>query len=118
MSCIIDRYLAESKHYSKKRIAKIDALEYLLRFFRRLSELSKEEGRNYNNSLKGDSISPSMQKALEKCTTDDQRTHLFESWARSTYMRRCAWQEYLRGVTNEKPPVNNFQEDVRTNDLH
>ncbi len=107
MSGIIDRYLAESKHYSKKRIAKIDALEYLLRFFRRLSELSKEEGRNYNNSLKGDSISPSMQKALEKCTTDDQKNHLFQSWARSKYIQRCAWQDYLTGVTDEKPFVNN-----------
>jgi hypothetical protein len=85
----------------KRRLQRIEDLQRLLNFERRLAMLTREE----RASAHGVQLSPAMRQKL-KVSSPTEREKIIEGWARAIYIRRCAWQSYLNGETDEKPPVS------------
>lgn len=82
-----------------ERLGSIDDFLHRLNFERRLTMLTDEERENMNN----ESLSPGARQKLVDAKTPAEREELITMYARSTYIRQCAWFDYLNGSTNEKP---------------
>ena len=100
----IAKYLDESADDKTKRLAKIEAIANLLAFERRMTELTDAELQNYSETLSDPIISDQMRKTLDACKTDERKDHYINIWARSVYIRRCAWEDHLYNG-KEKPLI-------------
>jgi len=85
----------------RKRLEIIDELLHSLNFARRVAMLTNEEMAHMCNQ----SLSPAAKKGLDEAATEEERDELFTMYARSNFFRRCAWADYLNGVTEQKPLV-------------
>lgn len=83
----------------KRRLRRIDGLLHFLNVERRWALLTPEEKRQASNT----SLSVEMKAGLAKAESEAAREALIQSWARATYIRRCAWCDYLNGIRAEKP---------------
>jgi len=87
------------KMKDEEKLEAIDKLMRLLEFERRLAELTPEEKEHMNNR----SLSPAAKAAVDKTKSVYERNQLIAGYARAIYHRRCAWSNYLHGVSKEKP---------------
>lgn len=81
------------------RLNTILDFQHRLEFERRLMTLTPEE----RTHMDAGPVSSEAQRALDAETTESGREARIEMYARSHYFRKCAWEDYLNGVTNEKP---------------
>jgi len=87
-----------------QRLERIADLEHVLGFERRLAELTLEE-RDALEEANYPRLSDAQRKRLDECKTDEERDRIFNDLGRAHFFRRCAWADYLNGVTRYKPPV-------------
>ncbi len=100
---IIDEHLQETNHDQKERISRIGEIQKYLSYNMRLTKLTEEEKENFVESVEGGHMTNEMRKTIDNCKTQERKDHYFDMWARSTYLRRCAWLSYLHGEINDKP---------------
>lgn len=83
---------------TKERINAIDDALHRLNFERRVTLLTDTQRKHMSEA-------PSLQqlKAMNECKTDKERDALINDMARATYIKRCAWADYLNGVTPNAP---------------
>ena len=83
-----------------EKIQAVDEFIRRLNFVRRLLLLTSEELEH----LFDESLSPNAKAALEK---DKPGSPAFEErlnmYTRAIYFKRCAWNDYLNGITDTKP---------------
>jgi len=91
----------------KKRLEAIDDLLHSLNFDRRVAMLTDEELAHMFNL----SLSFAERKRLDEATSEKKRDEILMEYARSNYFRRCAWADYLNGVTDKKPFVSSKKEE-------
>ena len=111
---IIDRigdFLNDCRE-KEDRIKKLGELKDYLDFNLRLTELSDEELESYHRCHDGPVLSDEMRATLDSCKTGTQRKYYTEMWARALYIRRCEWDSYLYGETDEKPAITIKTEKV------
>ena len=85
-----------------------EVLDYV-NYYKRLTELSEDEKRDFVYCNEGFPISDGMRKTLDKCKTEKEKDYYYDMWARSAYFKLCAWLNYLGGHTKEKPTVQATQ---------
>lgn len=83
----------------EKRVDRIDELIHFLNYQRRYLLLTDEERAHACD----ESLSPAMRDKLDKAKTEAEREKLIQMYARGNFFRKCAWADYLNGVTEEKP---------------
>lgn len=108
MSIIQDiRKKLDSIKNKKKRIEETLDIIHALEFEIRVSALSDEQESHLMNM----SLSAAQRKRLDKANKKD-RPAIFEEYARCSYFRRCAWSNYLNGITNDPPIGQKFEPDA------
>ena len=100
---IIDEHLQEVNSDTEERTQRIKNILDFLNYNFRLTELSEKEKEDFVHCMEGYPLNDNMRETLNKCETEDKKSHYINMWARSTYFRQCAWFEYLYGNTNTKP---------------
>ena len=98
----IQHYLDLSKDDKKERLDKIGDLIHFLNFEKRLTELTEDESAAMMNSDNGNE-NDIFQYRLLHCRTDTERDELVADMARRKYFIKCAWSDYLNGVSDFKP---------------
>ncbi|KKS77786.1 MAG: hypothetical protein UV64_C0003G0005 [Parcubacteria group bacterium GW2011_GWC1_43_11b] len=85
---------------SSERTEAIDDLLHRLNFERRVTILTDEE----RERMMKEGLSPTERESLN-CVSSDPKAfeERLQSYARSIYFRRCAWENYLNGLTDQKP---------------
>lgn len=91
----------------KKRLEVIDDFLHSLNFDRRVAMLTSEEMAHMCNQ----SLSLAQRKRLDEASTEKKRDEIFMEYARANYFRRCAWADYLNGVTDKKPFVHSAKKE-------
>ena len=96
---IIREYI--NQFVNKERTEKIKKLQHSLTFELRWSELTNDE-REYVRNM------PHMTDEIRKrlnSMNKKQREEYLSSLARSEYFKQIAWDNYLFGFSDSKPPV-------------
>ncbi len=83
----------------KTRIDWLEAAIDRLQFELRLQQLQP----NQLEHLCDESLRPAERARLAQCKTEAERAEYVETYARARYFRRCAWINYLNGVTDVPP---------------
>ena len=101
----ISEHLQEVNNDTVERLKRIDEMLFFLNFNRRLTELSDEEKEDFDNCHKGFPWTENMRTTYDNAPDQKTKDYYIDMWARSTYFRRCAWENYLSGYTDDKPIV-------------
>lgn len=101
----ISEHLQEVNNNTTERLKRIDEMLFFLNYNRRLTELSNEEKQDFIYCHEGFPWTESMKATHNNAPNKATKDYYIEMWARSTYIRRCAWNDYLSGKTNDKPTV-------------
>jgi hypothetical protein len=83
-----------------KRMEAIEDALHSLNFEKRVTGLTDEQ----KDHLFNDRLTDAAKQRLAACKTDTAKEALIDEYARTRYFRRCAWVDYLNGVT-DTPPV-------------
>ncbi|MEK7070687.1 MAG: hypothetical protein AAB966_02680 [Patescibacteria group bacterium] len=102
---LIDEHLQEVNSDTTERLKRIDEMLFFLNFNRRLTKLSDEEKQDFANCHEGFPWTENMRATYDNAPDKKTKDYYIDMWARSTYFRRCAWESYLSGYTNDKPTI-------------
>ena len=102
---IISEHLQKVNSDTTERLKRIDEMLFFINFNRRLTELTDEERVDYTMSHEGYPWTENMRKTYDNARDQETKDHYIDMWARSRYIRQCAWDDYLAGYANKKPTL-------------
>ena len=105
----LDKVKAEKQSEAFEAIdGLLRGLLHRLQFERRWTSLSSAELVNMFDMT----LSPAEHKRLKDAKNKVELDSIINEYARAKYFRKCAWEDYLNGVTSEKPFDSSRQEKV------